>query len=158
MATLREYDLIAFGLESVRHDRAPLPRKPQRRTIARTSRHEPDIMMNISFPGGVGVDATLGRHTIHTDQPPPIGADEAMSPFDLFLASIGTCMGFYALRFCQERSIPTAGLALTVDPIRDEQSKLIGCRGWGRETVRAQTHPRQWLGVPMVVLPVRANV
>jgi putative redox protein len=82
-------------------------------------------MMNISFPGGVGVDATLGRHTIHTDQPPPIGADEAMSPFDLFLASIGTCMGFYALRFCQERSIPTAGLALTLDPIRDEQSKLV---------------------------------
>lgn len=82
-------------------------------------------MMSISFPGGVGVDATLGRHTIHTDQPPPVGADEAMSPFDLFLASIGTCMGFYALRFCQERSIPTAGLALTLDPVRDEQGKLV---------------------------------
>lgn len=79
----------------------------------------------ISFPGGVAVDATLNGHTVHTDQPAPIGTDGAMSPFDLFLASIGTCMGFYALRFCQERNIPTEGLRLTLDPVRDEQGKRV---------------------------------
>src|SRR5690349_10638211 len=46
-----------------------------------------------------------------------------MSPFDLFLASIAACMGFYALRFCQERSLSTEGLGLTLEPIRDEQAK-----------------------------------
>lgn len=80
----------------------------------------------ISFPGGVAVDATYGAHSIHTDQPVDSGgADSAMSPFDLFFASIATCMGFYALRFCQQRNIPTEGLGLVLDPIRDEQGKRV---------------------------------
>jgi ribosomal protein S12 methylthiotransferase accessory factor len=81
--------------------------------------------MTISFPGGVAVDATFKGHTLRTDQPKPLGDDSAMSPFDLFLASIGTCMGFYALRFCQERDLATDGLALTLDPIRDAQGKRV---------------------------------
>lgn len=48
-----------------------------------------------------------------------------MSPFDLFLASIATCMAFYALRFCQERNLSTEGLGLTLEPIRDEQAKRV---------------------------------
>ena len=82
--------------------------------------------VTISFPGGVAVDATYKGHTIRTDQPVPAGGtDSAMSPFDLFLASIATCMGFYALRFCQERSLSTEGLGLTLEPIRDEQAKRV---------------------------------
>jgi ribosomal protein S12 methylthiotransferase accessory factor len=34
-------------------------------------------------------------------------------------------MGFYALRFCQQRSLPTEGLGLTLDPIRDEEGKRV---------------------------------
>ena len=79
----------------------------------------------VSFPGGVAVDATIGGHTVHTDQPRPLGMDAAMSPFDLLFASIGSCMGFYALRFCQERNIPTEELRLTIDPIRDAQGKRV---------------------------------
>jgi putative redox protein len=82
--------------------------------------------LTISFPGGVAVDATYKGHTIRTDQPVDAGgADSAMAPFDLFLASIATCMGFYALRFCQQRSLPTEGLGLTLDPIRDEEGKRV---------------------------------
>ena len=83
------------------------------------------MSMTISFPGGVAVDATLNGHTVHTDQPAPLGSATAMSPFDLFLASIGACMGFYALRFCQERGLSLDGLGLTLDPIRDEQGKRV---------------------------------
>ncbi|HYM60329.1 MAG TPA: OsmC family protein [Thermoanaerobaculia bacterium] len=84
------------------------------------------MTMTISFPGGVRVDATFKGHTIHTDQPLPAGGtDSAVSPFDLFLASIATCMGFYALRFCQERDIDTEGLGLTLDPIRDKETKRL---------------------------------
>src|SRR5581483_9403852 len=75
----------------------------------------PNMAITISFPGGVAVDATLNGHTIHTDQPSPLGADSAMSPFDMFLASIGACMGYYALRFCQQRNIATDGLGLTLE-------------------------------------------
>ena len=77
------------------------------------------MTLSVTFPGGVAVDATLNGHTIHTDQPSPLGGDTAPSPFDLFLASMATCMGFYALRFCQERGLSTEGLSLTLDPIRD---------------------------------------
>ncbi|HEX6086918.1 MAG TPA: OsmC family protein [Thermoanaerobaculia bacterium] len=82
--------------------------------------------VTVSFPGGVAVDATYKGQTVRTDQPAAAGgADSAMSPFDLFLASIATCMGFYALRFCQERSLSTEGLGLTLEPIRDEQAKRV---------------------------------
>ena len=81
--------------------------------------------LSIAFPGGVAVDAILGEHVVHTDQPRPVGADTAVSPFDLFLASMATCMGFYALRFCQERSIPTEGMGLTLEAIRDAERTRV---------------------------------
>lgn len=82
--------------------------------------------ITVSFPGGVAVDATYGSHTVHTDQPRSAGGlDEAMSPFDLFLASIGTCMGFYALRFCQERNLSTEGLGLSLEPLREGDGKRM---------------------------------
>ena len=80
--------------------------------------------VTVSFPGGVAVDATYKGHTVRTDQPVQSGGyGSAMSPFDLFFASMASCMGFYALRFCQERSLPTEGLHLTLEPIRDEELK-----------------------------------
>jgi len=83
--------------------------------------------ITVSFPGGVVVDATSNGHTVRTDQPETAGGtDSAMSPFDLFFASIATCMGYYALRFCQERNLPIEGLRLTVDPVRDEATKRVG--------------------------------
>jgi ribosomal protein S12 methylthiotransferase accessory factor len=74
----------------------------------------------------VAVEALHAGMTIRTDQPVKAGgAGTAPSPFDLFLASIGTCAGYYALRFCQERNLSTAGLALSVDWERSEETKLI---------------------------------
>ncbi len=71
--------------------------------------------MEITFPGGVAVDAGFGGFTVRTDQPVEDGGEgSAPSPFSLFLASLGTCAGYYALRFCQERGIDTGGLRLTL--------------------------------------------
>ncbi|MCK5149247.1 OsmC family protein [bacterium] len=62
----------------------------------------------VSFPGGKRVDAELRGHIIKTDQPITGGGDNsASSPFELFLSSIGTCVGIYVLVFCQKRDIPT---------------------------------------------------
>lgn len=82
-------------------------------------------MFEVSFPGGVAVEATFHGHTVRTDQPTPKGDDSAMSPFDLFFASLATCMGFYALRFCQEREIATEGLGVTLSTRRDEEKKRV---------------------------------
>ena len=65
--------------------------------------------MLIDFPGGSRVDAHFRGHTIATDQPP---ADSAPMPFEVFLASIGTCAGIYVLGFCRQRNLPTEGIRI----------------------------------------------
>lgn len=79
----------------------------------------------VTFPGGVRVDATFRGNTVHTDQPAPYGENTAMAPFDLFMASIATCAGYYALRFCQERDIALDGMALSLDFERDPEKKRV---------------------------------
>ena len=70
-------------------------------------------MFEITFPGGVQVNAKYEDFVMPTDQPEQNGGqNSAPAPFDLFLASLGTCAGFYALRFCQERKLTTAGMRL----------------------------------------------
>jgi ribosomal protein S12 methylthiotransferase accessory factor len=81
--------------------------------------------MKITFPGGVAVNAEFGGFTVKSDQPVRAGgAGAAPSPFDLFLASLGTCAGFFALRFCQQRELPTEGLGLTLDVERNPDTHL----------------------------------
>ena len=86
--------------------------------------------MDITFPGGVAVEARHKEFTIRCDQPVSAGgANSAPSPFDLFLASLGNCAGFFALRFCQQRQLPTEGLRLTMDtewdPERHRLSRVL---------------------------------
>lgn len=65
--------------------------------------------MMIDFPGGARVDAHYGPFNIKTDQPP---SSTAPTPFDLFLASIGTCAGIYVLGFCQKHGLPIEGIKI----------------------------------------------
>ena len=69
--------------------------------------------MIIRFPGNKRVSAEFDGFTIVTDQPVDAGGDgEAPAPFDLFLASLGTCAGIFVLSFCLKRGIPTDGLEI----------------------------------------------
>lgn len=82
--------------------------------------------MEISFPGGVAVEARFKGFSVRTDQPLASGGtNSAPSPFDLFLVSLGTCAGFFALRFCQQRNLDTTGLALRLETARDEASHRL---------------------------------
>jgi ribosomal protein S12 methylthiotransferase accessory factor len=61
----------------------------------------------VDFPGGARVDAHFRGHDLKTDQLAQGGGqDSAPMPFELFLASIGTCAGIYVLGFCRQRGIP----------------------------------------------------
>lgn len=69
--------------------------------------------LTISFPGGQKVNAELNGMVIPTDQPVAAGGEgSAPSPYDYFLAAIGTCAGFYVLAFCRQREIPTDRIIL----------------------------------------------
>ncbi|HTM43306.1 MAG TPA: OsmC family protein [Polyangiaceae bacterium] len=82
--------------------------------------------IQVSFPGGKRVNAQVGNFVIETDQPPEFGGNGAApAPYDLFLASIGTCAGIYVLGFCQARGIPTEGLRLLQHNELDPTSKLL---------------------------------
>ena len=82
--------------------------------------------MKIYFPGGKRVYADYGGFTIETDQPARGGGDDsAPAPFDLFLASIGTCAGIYALGFMQQRGIDPEGSKLTMRTHFDPEAGLI---------------------------------
>jgi ribosomal protein S12 methylthiotransferase accessory factor len=84
------------------------------------------MSMEVRFPGGLKVEAVYRGQTIATDQPEPAGGEgSAPAPFDLFLASIATCAGFYALAFCQQRDLSTAGLAVTMETVRDPELRRI---------------------------------
>ncbi len=78
------------------------------------------MLMEISFPGGAAVDARFKGHTVRTDQPEKAGGrDTGPSPFDLFLASLGTCTGYYAARFCELKGIDPRQLSLSLETVRD---------------------------------------
>ena len=79
--------------------------------------------MEITFDGGKVVTAHSHGHLIRTDQPVDNGgSDTAPAPFDLFLASIGTCAGIYVKSFCDNRKIPA------------ENIKIIQTTEWNKET------------------------
>jgi ribosomal protein S12 methylthiotransferase accessory factor len=81
--------------------------------------------IEVSFPGGKRVDARVGTFLVRTDQPADHGGEgTAVAPFDLFLASLATCAGFYVLAFCQARGLPTDGLTLRQHMDVDPGTKL----------------------------------
>jgi putative redox protein len=82
--------------------------------------------IRITFPGGKKVNAELGLHTVQTDQSEAHGGQgTAPEPFDLFLASLGTCAGIYVLGFCQARNLPTTGIELTQRNHFDEATHTL---------------------------------
>ena len=81
-------------------------------------------IIDVSFPGGKRVDARIGETVIKTDQSLRNGGDEsAPEPFQLFLASIATCAGIYALEFCLARKLSPEGLSLRMSCERDPEVK-----------------------------------
>jgi len=87
----------------------------------------PTETIEVEFPGGKRVDARVGSFLIETDQSVKGGGEaSAPEPFGLFLASIASCAGIYALGFCQSRKLSTEGLGLKMLCDRDDAKKMIG--------------------------------
>jgi putative redox protein len=81
--------------------------------------------MEISFNGKKVVTAKLNGHLIITDQPLENGGgNNAPAPFDLYLASIGTCAGIYIKSFCERREIPTKDIRIIQSVEFDNQTRI----------------------------------
>ncbi len=82
--------------------------------------------MIVRFPGGKRVSAEYGGFTVQTDQPVEGGGEgSAPQPFDLFLASIGTCAGIYVKGYCDARGLDTEGLRLEMQVERDADGRRV---------------------------------
>jgi ribosomal protein S12 methylthiotransferase accessory factor len=81
----------------------------------------------VTLPGGRRVDAQVGKHLVHTDQPVSNGGeDTASSPFELFLAAIGTCAGIFVQGFCAKRGLPTEGIRIRERVHHGDDGALAG--------------------------------
>lgn len=82
-------------------------------------------MIEITLDGGKVVTAHSHGHIIKTDQPVNSGGqNSAPSPFELFMASIGTCTGIYVKSFCDNRKIPTDNIKIIQSSEYDEETGL----------------------------------
>ena len=82
--------------------------------------------MEIYFDTGKKVNAMFNGNIIKTDQPVGAGGEgSAPAPFDLFLASIGTCAGIYVKSFCDQREIPTEEIKIIQTMNYDMTKRMV---------------------------------
>jgi len=78
------------------------------------------MQMEIVLTDGDRVDARYRDLAIRTAQD-----GSAPAPFELFLASIGTCAGIYVSRFCRQRGIPPSGVRIVQRAFPDPASRMV---------------------------------
>jgi uncharacterized OsmC-like protein len=73
------------------------------------------IEVNVEHLGAVKFEVKARKHTILCDQPPETGGlDEAMTPPELLLASLGTCAGYYAAQYLKKFNLPAEAIRVRV--------------------------------------------
>ena len=81
--------------------------------------------MEITLDGGKVITAPINGKTIRTDQSVRNGGGgTAPEPFELFLASIGTCAGIYVKSFCDQRNIPAEGIRIIQSMEFDSEKRV----------------------------------
>lgn len=85
------------------------------------------MMLTVAHRGGARFDVTSGHHTIVTDQPVEDGGGDAgMSPVELFVGSLGSCVAYFAGRYCVRHQIPCEGFTVDVEWSFAEQPHRVG--------------------------------
>ncbi|WP_406043420.1 OsmC family protein [Micromonospora sp. NBC_00898] len=77
---------------------------------------EDTASMDVTFVAGESYEVVVRGHRIRVDQPPEAGGgDEAPTPVELFVASLATCVGFYAGQYLTRHGLSRDGLGVSVD-------------------------------------------
>ena len=85
--------------------------------------------IEIFFAGKKKINANINGFIVKSDQPVQGGGDgQEPSPFELFLASLGTCAGIFVKSFCDQRNLPTDNIKIIEhiesDPVKHSISKI----------------------------------
>jgi len=69
-----------------------------------------EMSLAIRNIGGLKFLARSRKHGVIFDQPHEEGGeDKGMTPVELFIASLGSCVGTYLVWFCERHKIATEG-------------------------------------------------
>lgn len=72
--------------------------------------------MQVSFVGGEAYEIAVRGHRIVVDQPETVGGDDtAPTPTELLVASLASCVAFYAGRYLTRHGYDRTGLTVTAD-------------------------------------------
>ncbi len=81
----------------------------------------------VAYPGGARYDILSDRHRIVTDQPVEDGgADAGMSPVELFVGSVASCVGYFVGQFCARHDISREGLKVDAEWTIAEAPHRVG--------------------------------
>lgn len=85
------------------------------------------MTLTVAFKGGMRFDISSGRHSIITDQPAEDGGqDDGMSPVNLFVGSLASCVGYFIGRYCERHQISAEGLRVDADWSMAERPHRVG--------------------------------
>ncbi|MBI3594118.1 MAG: OsmC family protein [Nitrospirae bacterium] len=84
-------------------------------------------LMVISPGEGVELEIRYRNHSVIVDQPLDAGGkNRGMTPVELFVGSLGACIGYYAVRFCLRHQLKTEGLQVSIGWAFEETPHRIG--------------------------------
>ncbi|MFA5388746.1 MAG: OsmC family protein [Candidatus Omnitrophota bacterium] len=81
----------------------------------------------IKYIDGKKFSAANRAHTIIIDQPKESGGeDQGMTPPELFIDSLGSCIGIYVLGFCRNTGLDPSGMKITLgwEKTTDKPSRI----------------------------------
>jgi len=89
--------------------------------------NKPVARLSASYEGGTAFRMECRGHTVRIDQPADNGGeDSAMTPPELFAASISACIGHYVAVYCRQAGIGTDGLKVEADWATADKPRRIG--------------------------------
>jgi uncharacterized OsmC-like protein len=85
------------------------------------------MTLTAAYHGGARYDITSGKHRIVTDQPvAENGHDAGMTPVELFVGAVASCVGYFVGRFCARHEIPRDGLSVDAEWAMAEGPHRVG--------------------------------
>lgn len=74
------------------------------------------MKLTAAYHGGTRYDVTSGTHRVVTDQPADDGGQNAgMSPVELFVGSVASCVAYFVGQFCARHNISRDGLSIDAE-------------------------------------------
>lgn len=74
------------------------------------------MKVQIKYQEGSRFIAQARTHQFTIDQPKEKGgSDSGMNPLEVFMSSLGSCVAFYARKYCKDTNIDPSGLVVDVE-------------------------------------------